>query len=108
MATQGLISITKNNSTYIKIVCGCNGFNAEAVAKIIKDNKPENIEDIYDIAITNGLGCMDCLVVMDKDNILYRGDDDVPLLYRETFYDPKFNPRWISGITGNTIVFEAE
>src|SRR5205814_2274228 len=36
---------------------------------------------------------------MDAENVLYPPlNNDVPSLYRETFNDPKFNPRWESGL----------
>ena len=70
MTTQAIISLVKTDHTFIKIICGCNGYNAEKLAKIIKDNQLDNIQDIYDMAIENKFGCRDCLVVMDDENIV--------------------------------------
>ncbi len=104
MATQGIISIVENNRTVIKIICGCNGYNAEKLAEIIKNSKFEKIQDMYDIAIKNKFGCRDCLVVMDSDNIIFKGDGDICPLYRKKFDDPSFNPRWNNGSADYVII----
>jgi hypothetical protein len=89
----------KKGHTVIKIVCGCNGYNAEKLVKIIKDIQPEKIQYIYKIALENRFGCRECLVVMDNENIVFKGgDEELGQLYRETFDNPSFNPRWNSGI----------
>lgn len=51
MTTQAIISLVKKGHTFIKIICGCNGYNAEKLAKIIKDSRPDKIQDIYNIAL---------------------------------------------------------
>lgn len=99
MTTQAVISLVKKGHTFIKIVCGCNGYNAEKLVKIIKYIQPEKIQDIYKMAIKNKFGCRECLVVMDNENIVFKGgDEELGPLYRETFNDPSFNPRWKNGI----------
>lgn len=98
MTTQAVISLVKKGHTFIKIVCGCDGYNAEKLVKIIKDTQPEKIQDIYKIALENKFGCRDCLVVMDDKNVVFKGDEELGPLYREKFDDPLFNPRWKSGI----------
>lgn len=49
------------------------------------------------MALENGCGCKECLVVMDSENIIFGGDERMDSLYRETFDDPSFNPRWKIG-----------
>jgi hypothetical protein len=105
MGTQAIISMVKNDHTFIKIICGCGGYNAEKLVKVLKDNKSGNIKTgtdllklYYIMALENGFGCKDCLVVMDSENIIFEGDDNIAPLYRETFDNPSFNPRWKSGI----------
>lgn len=105
MATQAIISLVKKGHTFIKIICGCDGYNADKLVKVLKNNKPDDVKDVieqlklyYIIAIENGFGCKDCLVVMDSENIIFEGDKHISPLYRETFDDPSFNPRWKLGI----------
>jgi hypothetical protein len=78
MTTQAIISLVKNGHTFIKIMCGCDGYNADKFVKAIKDSKLDNIKtgtDIlklyYIMALENGFGCKDCLVVMDNENIIF-------------------------------------
>lgn len=97
MTTQAVISLVKKGHMFIKIICGCNGGHALKLVKIIKDNKLDNIQDIYNLALEYKFGCKDCLVVMNKDNIIFKGDEDIGPLYIETFDDPSFNPRWKNG-----------
>lgn len=104
MATQGIISIMKNNRVFIKIICGCDGYNAKKLVDTIKNNKLENIQDIYNAAIKDKFGCKDCLVVMNTDNIFFEGDGDIGQLYREKFDDPSFNPRWENGTADYVII----
>lgn len=46
MATQAIVSLVKNGHTFIKIVCGCDGYNTKKLVKIIKDERPDNIKDM--------------------------------------------------------------
>lgn len=97
MATQAIISLVKNGHTFIKIICGCDGYNAEKLVKNIKKDQTDNIKDIYIMALENGFGCIECLVVMDSEHVIFGGEENIDPLYRETFDDPSFNPRWKRG-----------
>lgn len=97
MTTQAVISLVKKGHAFIKIICGCNGGSVLKLTKLIADGKIDNIQDIYNIAIKNKFGCKDCLVVMNKDNIIFKGDEEIGKLYREKFDEPSFNPRWKIG-----------
>ncbi len=97
MATQGLISIVKNKETIIKIVVGCDGYNIEKVVAALKKEKPRTLEEIYDLCLSLDFGSESSLVVMDKNNFIYKEDDELPERYHSTFSDPKFNPRWEYG-----------
>jgi len=108
MATQAVISIVKNDHTIIKIVCGFNGYNAEKLVEIIKNGQFGKIQDIYDIALKNKFGCKECLVVMDNNKIIFKGDGYVGSLYREKFDDPSFNPRWKNGTADYVIVLKVD
>lgn len=110
MTTQAIISIMKNGHTFIKVVCGCNGYSAEKLAKIIEDNRLENIKDIYKEALENKFGCEECLVVMNSDDIVFKeGEELEPSFvesYRKTFDNPSFNPRWKNGTADYIIVLK--
>lgn len=108
MATQAIISLVKNGHTFIKIICGCNGYNAEKLVKTIKNSRPDNIQDIYKMALENKFGCEDSLVVMDSDNIIFNGDESVGPLYRKTFDNPSFNPRWDIGTAEIVIILKID
>ena len=106
MATNAIISITKNNEVITKIICGCDGDRAEKVAReIIKymaiGGDPTNIVDIYEICREFKLGCEDCLFVMNSKGYYFDEDDEddaeTMKRYRDTFDDPEFNPRTKDG-----------
>ena len=108
MTTQAVISLVKKGHTFIKIVCGCDGYNAEKLVDIIKDKRPEKIQYIYKIALENNFGCKQCLVVMDDKNVIFKGEEELGPLYRETFDDPLFNPRWKIGIADIVTVLKID
>jgi len=108
MTTQAIISIVKNGHTIVKIISGCGGYNAEKLAEIIKSDQPDKIQDIYDIALKNRFGCKDCLVVMNKNETVYKGDGHVGPLYHKTFDDPSFNPRWTYGTAEYVIILKVD
>ncbi len=98
MATQGLITIQKNGTVAMKIVAGCNGMQAPALAAAIRrrGHIPGPLE-VYTLALGMDFGCKDCLVVVDKKMCFYQCDGPVGRLYRRTFRQPRFNPRWNRG-----------
>ncbi len=110
MATQGLISITHANRVVFKIVAGCNGMKAAELAAAIKQTPPKTVAEIFELAGKAGFGCEDCLVVCDPQRPhMASGDshyDEYHRLYRETFEDPRFNPRWEHGTAAYTEVIE--
>jgi hypothetical protein len=44
-------------------------------------------------------GCMDCLIIINKDREFKMFDDKLSNWYRDTFDNPEFNPRWECGHT---------
>lgn len=70
MATQGIVS-TKYpcGKTKIKVIAGCNGINAEALAEQIKLNNLQTIDDIYSEAKDCQFGCRACLVVVSYPSL---------------------------------------
>lgn len=118
MATQAVVSIVdKEDKTIIKAVCGCNGYNAAKLAEVISDifhktKKVITAQEVYDQAIRLSFGCSNCLVAMDNKNIISEIDEifeeNIPSLYRKTFDNPKFNPRWEQGTADHTIIIKLE
>lgn len=107
MATQGIISIVKENKVIFKCVAGCNGMNATKTANELKKLKEPILEQVYDICLKNGFGCKDCLIVQSENT--YKGadnEDDFPELYKTKFQDAQFNPRWECGIASHVEVIE--
>lgn len=91
--TQGLLSLLENKKVKYKIISGCSGYNIYELMKTIRDEGFKDIIDLYEMSKDIGLGCKDCLVVMSKDNIIYRGGEELHKRYKKTFNDKYFNPR---------------
>lgn len=98
---QGLVTVIKDdNQVFMKIVAGSNGFNARKLAERIRDDTSvlEDIERVYQLALTQEFGSTDDLVVISCDAEVFKMDEDLSDLYRKTFFQPRFNPRWESGV----------
>lgn len=104
MATQGLITVCSGNQVVMKIVAGSDGYNAQILSDFIKSRWPLSAEDAYELALTAGFGSIQSLVVLTADNECHQCDDELPVLYRDTFDQPRFNPRWSQGTADYTIV----
>jgi len=109
MGTQAVISIVKDGAVVAKIIAGCDGYNAPMVADQIVEfginyDEVPTVGELRHFAIDCGLGCADCLVVMDGENCTM---PDVDERYRRTFEQPLFNPRWEAGTAAYTIVVDA-
>jgi hypothetical protein len=103
MATQGIVSvIDKTGKTKIKIIAGCDGYNAKKLADHIKKEQLLDLQSIYDAALALDFGSKSSLVVINKDGFIYEEDDELPERYFQTFDDPKFNPRWELGTAAYT------
>lgn len=106
MATQGIVSVVSGGKVVMKVVAGCNGMKAQEVADQLRVGWPHTAADAYTLANTCGFGCEDCLVVVTESETVSEGDEELSASYRETFNDPRFNPRWKQGIAGHTVVIE--
>lgn len=109
MGTQAIVSIVEDSITKIKAICGCNGYYAEKLAEIVRSDNLTTAAEVYQAAHEVHFGCRDCLVVLDSETFLFAGANPDSLfslhpLYRETFGDPKFNPRWERGTACHVIV----
>jgi len=96
--TQGMVSVRKDGKVVMKIVAGCEGQKAEGVSSAIKKLWPVTMDVAYRVALANGFGCRDCLVVVIESDI-HHGEADDALFerYKVHFEDPNFNPRWECG-----------
>ncbi|OGH86252.1 MAG: hypothetical protein A2493_00090 [Candidatus Magasanikbacteria bacterium RIFOXYC12_FULL_33_11] len=98
MATQGLITVMQDGQVLMKIVAGCHGYKAKAVATSIRKNWPVSIDDAYELAQKTGFGDEQSLVVISHEGYRAEGVEDLPYSYEETLDNPDFNPRWDSGM----------
>ena len=97
--TQGLVTILKNNVVVMKIVAGSDGMNAGKVARAIRKlGRVPTFEEALDLARRNGFGSSG-LVVIDPTRAISEFDGPLGKLYRSTFNQPRFNPRWERGTT---------
>lgn len=112
MATQGIISIVKENKVIFKCVAGCNGYNASDTANALKKLNPKeyDLKTIYDVCLINNFGCAHgCLTVQSENDFMaFDKDDELPELYKEKFNDPNFNPRWKHGIAAHTEIIKID
>lgn len=107
MATQGIVSMVRDGEVVLKFVAGCDGMKAEHLANILRvGGVVPSLEQAYELATAVGFGSTDSLVVLDPTDYLYKGYDEVGRLYRSTFNDPNFNPRWKRGTADYTEVVD--
>lgn len=122
MATQGLLTITKNGQTHIKVVVGSDGYNVQKLADLIKErnlwDKPNKLWEACDDAnfgtILNGrviqYGKDGKLFITnhDSDNGTKSSIEEESLnLYIDKWSIPDFNPRWEYGTAPYILVVEA-
>lgn len=98
MATQGLVTVRVKGEVVMKIVTGCNGYVAGTLANFVRANWPLTMDQAYDAALKLDFGNKDNLVVVTPDNIRFDSTEKLGRLYRSTFNQVEFNPRWKSGI----------
>jgi len=109
--TQGLITIMFGDNVLMKIVVGCNGYKVKELAKLVKANWPVDVEGAYQLAEQVGFGCQSCRMIITASGIFGVSEESGKLenleeseeftgakLYRDTFQQSKFNPRWAYGI----------
>ena len=111
MSTQGLLSVVNEKGDVIfKAVAGSNGMDVPAAAKSLRQSKSIlTLDYVYQTCQKKGMGS---LVVMDvwggvKDDGILDGEP-LPPLYRSTFNDPEFNPRWDRGTAAYPEIVEVD
>ena len=92
----------------MKIVAGCDGMNARKVANAIKKlGRLPSLTEAYNIAQGIGFGSEESLVVSGVKKSKFKGSGEpLPRLYRQTFNQPRFNPRWKHGTADHIEVVE--
>ncbi len=98
MASQGLLTLTRDGKVVAKITAGCDGEKVRALAAAIRKAPTENLEELHRMALAADLGCENCLAVVGPEGTFFTSDGETPdPLYFSTFDRPRFNPRWESG-----------
>lgn len=108
MGTQAVVSVVSNGETIAKAVAGCDGQNAPKLAEAIAEGRLVRARAIFDAARKVGFGCEQCLAVLDSVGVAYEGEEQLPQAYRATFDDPRWNPRWDSGLAEHVLVINRE
>lgn len=111
MGTQGVLSITDGiDIVRFKVICGLNGYNMPDLASALAEYKLSelDVDMIYELAQEHDIGTAECLVVMDGERERYDGLEEIGPLYRLTFKNPWFNPRWDYGTADKVLCLNAE
>lgn len=90
------MTVLRDGETLVKAVAGCNGYNAPKLRRLIEQSSGVCKETVYNMAREVRFGCDDCLVVMDENGSVGADVSGYPR-YRDTFWEPRFNPRWWRG-----------
>ncbi len=110
--TQGLLTLLLGGKVYAKIVVGCGGLGDKSILKKLRDlarkgHVPTHGE-LVELA-REEMGCDDCRVVLTESEADFiDGEEGLGPLYRETFAEPTFNPRWDLGSTNELAVVDMD
>jgi hypothetical protein len=104
MGTQGMITLVRKSEVVRKIVVGCSGMEVPLMAAELRKNPTDDPAALVRMAGEFGVGCDGCLVVQTApasfvlpDGFAFEQDDKDFHRWRDTFTNPKFNPRWDNG-----------
>jgi hypothetical protein len=101
MATHGIVSVIKDGVVILKVIAGCNGWLASKLANQLKlAGNYDDLESIFKKALAIEFGSLETLVVMNAVTTFFSVNysEEPSPLYRKTFNNPRFNPRWESGM----------
>lgn len=91
--TNGVVSVLRGGVMAMKIVVGCDGYNAKKLAESIQSaGKVPTPDQADSLAREHGFGCHDCRVIQTPARDHF--SEELSPRYRETFNDPEANPRW--------------
>lgn len=103
--TQGLVTVQSGGKVVMKVVAGCDGYNARKLANKLRKSWPVSIDEAYKMALEIDFGDPNCLVVITESDIKSdEGNSEIHPRFRETFQKPRFNPRWENGTAEYTVV----
>lgn len=108
MSTQALVTLTRGGKVTRKIVMGCNGGNAEALANAILKRKVEAPQQLLELAKECECACDGCIIVQSGPIELLPEGTDASTLYAQTFEQPTFNPRWSAGTAAFTFIVDLD
>lgn len=96
--TQGIVSVVKDGAVRLKIITGSDGMQAPKIAKAIREmGRVPTTDEAYNMAMRLGFGHKHSLVTMNETGERFDGHGELHPLYRSSFADPRFNPRWEQG-----------
>jgi hypothetical protein len=99
MATQGIVTVTKDEAVVLKVIAGSDGKNAKKLAATLREMRPPFVaKQVYAIAKQCKFGSEHDLVVLTEKVEYSKCIEPISPLYRSTFSQPQFNPRWECGI----------
>ena len=94
MSTSGVVIIMDGDGIAAKVIAGCNGFNAAALADRLQSFQPEHLSTIATLALEVRFGCPACLVIITPTRAIHQGCEDLAQRYWDTYWQPDANPRW--------------
>ncbi len=108
MATQGIVTIVHDGEVVMKFIVGCDGMNAGKLARALKKKGiVPKLAEAYNLARELDFGSPTSLVIMGEKRSKFDGCiGRLPRLYRQTFSQPRFNPRWKYGTASHVKVVE--
>lgn len=104
MGTQAVVSLVVAGKVRLKAICGVNGRAAHELASWLASHQDATASMLFQQARALRFGGDDDLVVMDHETVISECDDDLSALYRDTFDDACFNPRWACGMADHHLV----
>lgn len=110
--TNGLVSFVRDGKVILKVVVGCDGYNAAQYADAVVRGGDYTVKGAIRARSGIAFGNDRSFVAMDDQGGIaapVENDpeiEDLPPLYREKFHDPRFNPRWQYGTAEYTEVRE--
>ena|SRR6185295_10378280 len=112
MGTQGTLALTRQGHVFRKIVVGCNGMEIAKLAAALQAKPVYDPKELLALTEKHVFKCR-CVVIQagatdftvpDGEEFPEEGPDFER--WRDTFHDPKFNPRWALGTAAYSLVLE--
>lgn len=101
MAPHGMVTVTRGGTVTLKVVSGCFGYRASAIAEWIKKRRCDDPERVLAVCREFGFGCPECRVIQYGKDSFLTAAGKLPPWYSDHFHEPGFNPRLKSGLAEN-------